>query len=182
MNISRRIRRFSSSLGGWFAVALIGGASRAASTPAPPAIACALSVPRRGTLGQPVRLTMRLRNTGAAELHLLTWGTPFEEAWFQPFVVVTHDGRDVPYGGASVKRGEPAADEYLRVAPGQTRQAAIDLDEVFDLSAPGRYTVTPRVVLHDVIAGAGRPPRPRAQHRSQALACKAVTFVLTRPR
>jgi hypothetical protein len=150
--------------------------------PVPPAITCDLSVPQRGALGQPVPLTMRVHNAGASVLHLLTWGTPFEEAWFQPFVEVTHDGRTVSYGGASVKRGEPEADEYLRVAPGQSRQATIDLAEVFDLSAPGRYEVKPRIVLHDVISGAGRPPRPRAQHQSQALACRAVTFDLTRPR
>jgi hypothetical protein len=182
MNILRRIRRSCRNLGRLLAVTLVSGSTAAASMPAPPAIGCELSVPKRGALGRPVPLTMRLHNTGASVLHLLTWGTPFEEAWFQPFVEVTHDGRTVSYGGASVKRGEPAADEYLRVAPGQSRQATIDLAEVFDFSVPGRYEVKPRVVLHDVMSGTGLWPRPRAQHQSQPLACRAVTFELRRPR
>ncbi len=125
---------------------------------------------------------MRLRNTGTSVLHLLTWGTPFEDAWFQPFVVLRQGGRTLPFGGASVKRGEPAADEYLRFSAGQTRQASLDLADVFDLSAPGRYDVEPRVVLHDVVAAPGRPPRPRAHHRALELACRRVSFEITRAR
>jgi hypothetical protein len=128
-----------------------------------------------------VALTLRLRNPGAASVSVLTWGTPFEEAWLQPFIEVQRDGQPVPYGGASVKRGDPTADEYLRLAPGQSRTARLDLTDVFDVSVPGRYTVTPRLVLHDVAARPARVPRPRSGHQPQPLACGALSFEITPP-
>ncbi len=153
--------------------------SGAAAIPAPPAVACELRVTPSAVAGQPVQLTVRLRNAGTSVLQLLTWGTPFEEGWFHPFVVVTHNGRALSYGGASVKRADPSADEYLRFAPGQRRQATLDLADVFNVSAPGRYVVEPRVVIHDVLAAPGRPPRPRAQHQALHPACRGATFEIT---
>lgn len=158
---------------------LMMGGSGAASIPAPPPVACEMRVTPSAVSGEPVQLTVSLQNAGASVLHLLTWGTPFEEGWFQPFVVVTHNGRAVSYGGASVKRGDPTADEYLRFAPGQRRQATLNLAEVFDVSEPGRYVVEPRVVVHDALAAPSRPPRSRAQHHALHPACRGATFEIT---
>lgn len=51
-----------------------------------------------------------------AAVSVLTWGAPFEEAWLRPFIERQCDGRPVSYSGTSVGRGDPAADEYLRLA------------------------------------------------------------------
>ncbi len=195
MSTSRRTRRFCRNAGRrwrsgrWLAALLVSAPSGAVpvlfmaeSSEAvfpPPVLTCAWRVPPAAAPGQPVALTLRLRNPGPAAVSVLTWGTPFEEAWLQPFLEVQRDGQPVPYGGASVKRGDPTADEYLRLAPRQSRTARLDLTEVFDLTVPGRYTVTPRLVVHDVATAPTRVPRPRAAHQPQSPACGPVSFVIT---
>lgn len=121
----------------------------------------------------PPTLRLTLRNRGASALAVLNWGTPFE-GWMQPFVRVTRDGVALDYQGPSIKRGDPDRGEYLRLAAGRSRSAALALAPAFDVSAPGRYRVEPRMLLHDVTATAA--PRPRSAHQSQRLLCQALEF------
>lgn len=121
----------------------------------------------------PPALRLTLRNSSAATLSVLDWGTPFE-GWMQPFVRVSRDGVPLDYLGPSVKRGDPDRSEYLRLAAGRSRSVTLALAPAFDVSAPGRYRIEPQLLLHDVTTKPG--PRLRSAHRSQALACPAVEF------
>ncbi len=125
-------------------------------------------------------LTMALHNRSASRVAVLNWGTPFEEAWLQPFVDVQRDGRPLAYGGAMVKRGDPEADEYVGFAANQQRVAQLDMAEVFDFSVPGRYVIVPRIVLHDVVKRPAFPPRPRGRHEPMALRCPSAVVIVTR--
>ncbi|MEO7151849.1 MAG: hypothetical protein ABIX46_09110, partial [Burkholderiaceae bacterium] len=112
---------------------------------------------------------------GRVAVQVLEWGTPFE-GWMAPWVLLQRDGVALPYGGASVKRGDPARSEYLRIPAGGRREVTIDLAGVYDLAQPGIYRLEARILLHDVHAGSG--PRTRAQHQPQALACPPIDFTL----
>lgn len=116
-------------------------------------------------------LSVQLRNRGKADVAVLNWGTPFEEAWLQPFVEVQRDGHPLAYGGATVKRGDPDASEYVRIAANGHRSAALDLAEVFDFSEHGRYTVHTRIRLYDVVNAPAGVPRVLAQHTAVSLEC-----------
>ena len=145
-----------------------------------PTLRCSLVAPATAVVGQPLPMRLTLHNTGRQTVQVLTWGTPFE-GWLSPFVTVQQGGQALAYGGASLKRGEPDADEYLAIAPGRSRQAVVDLAEVFDLGQPGHLQVLPRIVLHDWLAGApvGAPlPRPRALHQSAVLDCNSIDVTL----
>lgn len=190
MSISPRTPRFSNefpkagiarrAMAGLGAVATL-MASQACEGQAP-ALECTVRVPSTVTAGAPIPMSVTLRNTGSTAVHLLTWGTPFEEAWLQPFVEVTRDGVPLAYGGATVKRGDPDSDEYLLIGAGAVRTASLDLAEVFPLDRPGRYRVVPRITLHDVVGEEGVTPRLRAAHAAVALACAPVEFdVLSAP-
>ena len=178
----RRAARFVAS------ATLLGGAlmalAVAAAAPAPPPatsalpLRCELAAPASGRAGAPFELRFSFTNTGPQALHLLDWNTPFEPGWFNPFVGVTRDGQPLAYRGASVKRGDPAADDYLTLAAHRTRRARADLALAFDLSQPGRYRVEPRLVLHDAARAGTRVPRARDALQPQALPCNAVEFVL----
>jgi hypothetical protein len=188
MSTSRRTRRLGSSVAHWLtrngllALAVILPSSEGNAEPlaAPPAIVCTVRVPSLVERGQSIPFTVTLRNRSRVATALLNWGTPFEEAWLQPFVEVERDGRPVSYGGASVKRGDPERDEYVRLASGQRRSAQLELSDVFDFSVPGRYTVTPRLMLHDVVVLPSPLPRPRAQHVAHPLACGGAQVVVVR--
>lgn len=147
-----------------------------------PALECTARVSATVAVGAPIPLSIALRNTGGRGVQVLTWGTPFEGAWLQPFVEVTRDGVALAYSGATVKRGDPERDEYLAIAVGAERTSSLDLAEVFPLDRPGRYRVEPRITLHDVVEEDGAVPRPRAAHTAVALACAPVAFeVLAAP-
>ena len=147
---------------------------------AAPDLRCTLEAPARVAAGAPVMLRFTLTNAGGAALDVLRWNTPFEGAWFAPFVAVTRDGRALAYGGPMKKRGEPTPAQYLHLEPGASEHAEIDLALPFDLAVPGRYHVAPRIRLVDVVdATQAQPPRPRASHQNVALACPAVDVVVT---
>lgn len=126
-----------------------------------------------------MQLQFAVSNAGTLAVDFLAWGTPFEAGWFAPYLEVRFGNRPLAYGGPSAKRGDPQAAAYVHLAPGQMRQALVDLSLVFDLRKPGRYHVQPQIVLHDVVlAGQGAVPRPRSEHAGQALACPALEFVI----
>ena len=161
-------------------VAMTAAASTAAATPPP--LECKLSVPAQTAAGRPAPLRFALHNLGARPVQVLNWGTPFE-GWFAPYVKVWRDDTELPYKGPSVKRGDPERDEYLRIAAGRSRAARVDLAQAFDLRPPGHYRVQAQITLHDVFdAAAGSPPRPRARHVAQVLACPELRFELKPPR
>jgi hypothetical protein len=167
------------SFAGVLVGAMVSPPSAASTTAA--ALRCTLQATPQTPVGQPLPLRFTLTNTGAAPLKVLRWNTPFEGAWFAPFVIVTRDGgRALPYRGPMLKRGDPAADDYLPLEPGQSINAEVDLAQAFDLSRPGRYRVQPRIRLIDVVAPAAgaSAPRARAQHQGAELACPAIGVTL----
>jgi peptidyl-Lys metalloendopeptidase len=144
------------------------------------ALRCTFEVPARGVAGQPVVLRFTLANPSkGAAVQVLRWNTPLEGGWFAPFVTVTREGQAVAYRGASFKRGEPLAGDYLRLDAGASATAELDMTPAFDLSQPGRYRITPRIRLIDVFgAAAAQPPRDRAQHAGADLACNGVEVMI----
>jgi hypothetical protein len=142
----------------------------AMSVSAAPDLVCKLSAPARIEAGQPVPMRFTLTNRGPAAVRVLNWATPFE-GWFGPYVQVMHNGNLLRFTGPMVKRGDPAADEYVAIAAGRSRHATVDLAQPFDFTAPGRYRVTPRMTLFDVSTG---PPRQRDAMVPAKLDCPAL--------
>lgn len=160
-------------------MAVAGLNADATGTTAAAALLCTLQAPTTLAAEAPALLRLTLHNGGHQTLEVLVWGTPFEPAWFAPWVrVFRADGSALPYRGAKIKRGEPAADDYLRIAPGQSREAAFDLAPAFDTAVPGHYRVQPQVWLHDVVVAQaeGAAPQLRQRQAGSMLVCNAVEF------
>ena len=135
------------------------------------ALRCELILPSVVVSAEPVDLTIRITNPGADAVAILGWGTPFEGMWSGPSVTVERDGAPVMYQGPMVKRGAPAAEEYVRIGARGMAEAALRLDAAFVLAEPGRYRVVPRFVLHDVVRGGAPVPSPLARMREEPLRC-----------
>lgn len=162
---------------------IMASSSSFAASPAA-ALRCAIQAPAQAVAGQPVLLHFSVTNTGAAPLQVLRWNTPFEGAWFAPFVEVKRNGKPLPFQGPMIKRADPRAEDYLRIDAGKAIEAELDLALPFDLSAAGLYRVLPRIRLIDVFdAGtAATVPRPRAEHQGADLTCPTVEFQLSTPK
>jgi hypothetical protein len=110
---------------------------------------------------------------------VLAWNTPLEGMLPQA-LVVRHGERDLPFDGPTVKRGDPGAEDYVRVPAGGDVAEDVDLAEAYTLPA-GAYTVRFDGRLHDV-APSRQAPRRRRDHRAVTVACGPVPFVVRDPR
>lgn len=143
----------------------------------PPALRCELRAEPTYAVGAPVTLRFALVNGGAAPLQVLRWYTPLEGVLGDIFEV-RRDGRPASYVGPQVKRADPTAEEYLRLAPGERRETGFDLAWSYEVRGAGAYEVRFARGLADV-AGEGEPvPRPRDAHRPHAVACGPVRFTV----
>jgi hypothetical protein len=122
-----------------------------------------------------VTVSFSLRNTSAQDVHLLRWGSPFEGAWFSPFVRVSTAQGALAYEGRLKKRGDPSADDYLLLRTGQSTDISLTLSDVYTLPPTGALTLKAAWRWHDTIA-AGTPPRPRDRHQGLDQDCGTVVL------
>lgn len=122
-----------------------------------------------------VTVSFNLRNASRQDVHLLRWGSPFEGAWFGPFVRVRTSSRELPFEGAMKKRGEPSVEEYLLLRAGQSADVNLTLNDAYALPATGALRLTASWRWHDAMA-TGSPPRPRDRHEGLDQDCGAVVI------
>lgn len=122
-----------------------------------------------------VALQFKLSNTGKRSLHLLRWGSPFEGAWFGPFVKASTAQGELAFQGAMRKRGDPSAEDYLHLPAGQSLSAELTLNDAFALPPTGVLRLKASWHWHDVMSR-GTPPRPRARHQGLDQDCGEVTL------
>lgn len=122
-----------------------------------------------------VTVSFTLRNAGPQDLHLLRWGSPFEGAWFGPFMAVRTATGELKFQGALRKRGDPSAADYLLLPAGQSAAATVTLNDAFALPAAGTLTLQAAWRWHDVMSH-GTPPRPRDRHQGLDQDCGSVTL------
>lgn len=129
--------------------------------------------------GQPVPLRFVLKNAAAEPVSVLNWHTPLE-GLLADAIDVRRNGARLAYRGPKVKRGDPEADEYVRLPPGESASEDVDLAAAYDLSRPGTYEVRFPGPLFDVATGAQDVPRPRDAMRPFALSCGPVEIRIVR--
>jgi len=124
--------------------------------------------------GGPVLVRFRLRNPGRQSLSILDWQTPLEGLLADIFKIrPTTGGEPLRYTGPLVKRGDPDADEYVEIPPGGEASEEVDLSLAYDLTRPGRYSVSFRGRLLDVVSPASAP-RPRDRHEALPVTCNTL--------
>ncbi len=105
-----------------------------------PRLMARITVPTEIVRGEPVNVSFELTNGSDEPLRVLQWFTPFEGIAGRIFRV-EREGEPVSYRGILVKRGAPAADEYLSIDPRSSVTTEVDLAASYDLTAPGNYRV-----------------------------------------
>jgi peptidyl-Lys metalloendopeptidase len=126
-------------------------------------------------VGQSVRIGFRIENVSRDRLWFLIWYTPFEGIRGKIFQV-TRDGKSLQYQGRMVKRGEPRAEDYMRIDPGESLSVDVDLSAAYDFSIPGTYQVRFKGRIYDVVKDAAALPRKRDQHQIINITGNSVTF------
>lgn len=90
--------------------------------------------------GGSTTVVMEVSNPTDAALEFCTYHTAFEGMANDIFVVVREDGSEVPYRGKMKKRAPPSRQDFVKLRPGASKSAEIDLTLGYDLPT-GRYEV-----------------------------------------
>jgi hypothetical protein len=136
---------------------------------------CRLEAAHPRLAGGPVAVRFQLINRTESPVSMLQWNTPFE-GWRGTILSVSFDGKELPYQGPMTKRGDPGAQEYVRIRAGESMITALDLSQAYDVSKPGRYTVNVTGDLQDVIRDGAQPPRPRDRFQPLKLSCNELAI------
>lgn len=131
-------------------------------------------------MGSAVAVAFTLENLSAEPLSVLTWYTPLEGLHGDIFRI-RRDGEEVLYQGRLAKRGDPQAEEYVRIEPGDSVSAEVDLAGGYDLSMAGEYRVEFNGRIHDVAGAGAMLPRAQDEHRGLEIPGNAVVFRVIGP-
>ena len=82
----------------------------------------------------------QLTNRGDEAIYVLRWETPLDGLSRSVFQV-SHNGRPVRYMDKLVHWGDPQASDFVKVAPGQTLSAEVNLAASYEMVEAGDYTV-----------------------------------------
>ena len=136
---------------------------------------CRMEAMRPQTVGGPTGVRFQVINRMPKPISMLRWSTPFE-GWRGTLFSVSFQGREIPYHGPMVKRGDPDLGDYMTLRAGESQIIGIDLSQAYDLSKPGLYTVKVTGGIQDVIQDGTQPPRPRDRFQPVGLACDELTL------
>jgi hypothetical protein len=125
--------------------------------------------------GGPVAIRFQLTNRADHPVWLLRWNTPWE-GWRGTLFALSYGGQDLPYHGPQVQRGEPTAQEYIKLRPQESMITGLDFSQVHDVGRPGAYTVRVVAPLQDVIQDGAAPPRTRDKFQPLTLRCETLVL------
>src|SRR4030095_16492071 len=100
---------------------------------------CDISTAPTYKLGEPITVTIDMRNDSNQPYQFLIWGTPFQKELFD-FFEVKYEGKNIPYDGRMVKRGDPPPEAYRVIQPGESLTESVDLSESYKIDQPGNYS------------------------------------------
>jgi len=90
--------------------------------------------------GGPATVRLTVRNPTDRPRTFCDYHTPFEGIRNHIFEVRDAAGAEIDYRGIMAKRAPPDDDDFITLAPGETRSAEVDLADAYELP-PGRYAV-----------------------------------------
>lgn len=126
-------------------------------------------------LGKPVMIKFILENFSDENIRILTWYTPLEGLKGKIFKV-TCDGKEIPYEGRMIKRGNPTLDDYINVVPKGSVSAEVDLSSAYNLSICNECRVEFKGRIHDIISGEAPIPQERDEQRWIDIPGNSVVF------
>ncbi len=94
----------------------------------------------------PVTVRFTLTNKHGEQVHVVQRDTPLAGAENES-IAIELDGKSVPYLGRYFKRGPLVLDDWLTLAPGESKSAVVDLAEFHHFRQAGQYTATVDIFL-----------------------------------
>jgi hypothetical protein len=113
---------------------------------------------------RPIVISFTLENSSDENLWILNWYTPLEGLKGKIFNV-TCDGKEIPYEGIMMKRGQPTKEDYVQIAPGRSISASVDLLEGYTIPIANQCKVDFKGRIYDVSTAGESIPKKVEDHR-----------------
>jgi hypothetical protein len=123
----------------------------------------------------PIIINFTLENLSNENLWVLTWYTPLEGLKGKIARVIC-DGKEIPYEGPMVKRGNPEKSDYIHIPPGRSVSAEFDLSKAYTLPACKECLVEFKGRIYDYSTSADSIPKSSEEHQMVSITGDAVTF------
>ncbi|WP_148044230.1 hypothetical protein [Sinomicrobium pectinilyticum] len=92
-------------------------------------------------IGEPIELSLEVKNTGNKPYTFLPWGTPIENKFTGGCLEVTDNNGVLEYKGIMVKRVSPTEKDYITLETGETVVGKVNLLDGYKLKEKGVYTI-----------------------------------------
>ncbi|WNG26770.1 peptidase M35 [Cystobacter fuscus] len=149
--MSQNVRGFKWLVGGVVGMSLLGACgapmegedtSSVLSEQALGDVAVSLSVANSSlSAREDVAVTVTFTNVSSQPVQLLRWFVPGTEGVKGGLFEVSRNGEEVAYIGPHIKRRAPQAEDFVTLAPGESRSGTASLSGLYDLSESGTYSV-----------------------------------------
>ncbi|WNG17230.1 M35 family metallo-endopeptidase [Cystobacter fuscus] len=149
--MSQNVRGFKWLVGGVVGMSLLGACgapmegedtSSELSEQALGDVAVSLSVASSSlSASEDVAVTVTFTNVSSQPVQLLRWFVPGTEGIKAGLFEVSRNGEEVAYIGPHIKRRAPQAEDFVTLAPGESRSGTASLSGMYDLSESGTYSV-----------------------------------------
>ncbi len=117
------------------------GANQQAATDAADGLSITMSMSAAQYKGADVPLLrFTVTNTSAVPKQVLSWKTPLNGVEDDIFRV-SKDGAEVAYRGRLYKRPAPSAQDYIVLAPGESKSATVNLADSYSVHQAGQHSV-----------------------------------------
>jgi hypothetical protein len=125
----------------------------------------------------PIFIGFGIENLTPRDIWVLKWYTPLEGIRGKIFEVEC-DGVPVPYAHLMVKRGNPSATDYLRLAPGKSVRVDFDLSLAYTLPIAKECNVRFKGRIHDVVLDPAHVPRAAESHSPVMIEGSELVFAV----
>jgi hypothetical protein len=126
---------------------------------------------------QPIIIEFTLENLSSEDLLVLKWYTPFEGLKGKIFHV-SCDGKEIPYEGPMVKRGDPTKNDYLYVASGSSASAEVNLSDTYTLPRSNECKVEFKGRIFDLLTSSQTLPRKSEGHHMINIKGNSIAFTV----
>lgn len=91
-------------------------------------------------VGEPIFISLELKNTANKPYTFLPWGTPIEKSFTRDCLKITKDGKTISYTGIMVKRIPPTEKDYITIKAGESVSGKANLLKGYALKN-GNYKI-----------------------------------------
>ncbi len=92
-------------------------------------------------INQPALLSIEITNNSEETVELLQWNTPLEGLHCKLLEITDSEGKQIPYLGIIVKRGNPKPKHFMSIKAGEKVEVNLDFSEAYKITSPGIHKI-----------------------------------------